>query len=395
MIQRTEYMQKLLKLKDQQIIKVITGVRRCGKSTLLKLFQEHLMQEGITAEQCISINFEDIAFESIREYHKMYDYILANLVEGKKNYIFLDEIQAVSQFQLAVDSLFLREDVDLYLTGSNAYMLSGELATLLSGRYIEISMLPLSFREYYQMVGGDPMTAFRSYYSHGGFPYTASVTDDWVRNEYLRGIYHTVLLKDIVERKRVSDVPLLESVIRFLFDNVGNIVSSKKIADTLTSNGRKTTANTVDSYIQALKDAFILYEVNRFDIKGKQHLKSMEKYYLVDTGLRTMLLGEQTRDFGHVIENIVYLELQRRGYRISIGKLGNLEVDFIAERDGQRIYYQVAASVLDPATYEREFAPLKQIRDNYPKYVLTLDQFPMGEDGINQKNIIDFLLEES
>lgn len=395
MVQRTEYMSKLRKLRDQKVIKVITGVRRCGKSTLLQMYREYLLTDGVPENCCIAINFEDIAFESLREYHKLYEYILERLVEGKMNYIFLDEIQCVPEFQRAVDSLFLRDNVDLYLTGSNAYMLSGELATLLSGRYIEIGMLPLSFREYYELVGGDKQAVFRSYFRQGGFPYAASIEDNWVRNEYLRGIYNTVLLKDIVERKRISDIPLLESVIRFLFDNIGSIVSAKKIADSLTSDGRKTTAVTVDSYIQALKDAFILYEVNRYDVKGRQYLKSLEKYYIVDSGLRTMLLGDRTRDLGHVIENIVYLELNRRGYRVSIGKVGNLEVDFIAEKEGQKIYYQVAASILDPATYEREFAPLKAIRDSFPKYVLTLDDFPMGEDGINQQNLIEFLLEES
>ena len=394
MVQRTEYIDKLRKLRDQKVIKVITGVRRCGKSTLLQMYRDELLADGVSADCCIAINFEDISFEQLREYHKLYEYVLEHLVEGKMNYVFLDEIQCVPEFQRAVDSLFLRDNVDLYLTGSNAYMLSGELATLLSGRYIEISMLPLSFQEYYELVGGDKKTTFRNYFSRGGFPYAASIEDTWVRNEYLLGIYNTVLLKDIVERKRISDVPLLESVIRFLFDNVGSIVSAKKIADSLTSDGRKTTAVTVDSYIQALKDAFILYEVNRYDVKGRQHLKSLEKYYIVDSGLRTMLLGDRIRDFGHVLENIVYLELNRRGYRVSIGKVGNLEVDFIAEKNGQKIYYQVAASILDPATYEREFAPLKAIRDSFPKYVLTLDEFPMGEDGINQLNIIDFLLEE-
>ena len=264
---------------------------------------------------------------------------------------------------------------------------------MLSGRYIEISMLPLSFKEYFQIKGGDKKAAFLNYYSKGGFPYAASIDDDWVRREYLQGIYSTVLLKDIVERKRISDIPLLESVIRFLLDNVGNIVSVKKIADSLTSDGRKTTAVTVDGYVQALKDAFILYEVNRYDVKGRQYLKSLEKYYVVDVGLRNLLLGERTRDLGHVIENIVYLELHRRGYRVSIGKVGALEVDFVAERDGQKIYYQVAATILDQAAYDREFAPLKMIPDNFPKFVLTLDEFPMGEEGINQMNLIDFLLE--
>lgn len=215
-----------------------------------------------------------------------------------------------------------------------------------------------------------------------------------VRSEYLKGIFNTVLLKDVVERKKIADVPLLEAILRFLADDIGNTVSVKKIADTLTSNGRKTTVATIDGYVQALKDAFILYEIGRYDIKGKQYLRSLEKYYLVDMGLRSLILGERSMDVGHVIENIVYLELIRRGYTVSIGKFGDQEVDFIAQEGRKKIYYQVAATVLDPSTYEREFRPLKKIADNYPKYVLTMDEFPIGEDGIDQVNIIDFLLEE-
>lgn len=394
MIRRNKYMNQLHKLKDHHIIKVITGVRRCGKSTLLSMFHNELLSSGISAECCLSVNFEDIQFEFLKDYHKLYEYIIQHLIPDKKNYIFLDEIQAVPEFQKCVDSLFLRENVDIYLTGSNACMLSGELATLLSGRYIEISILPLSFREYYELTGGNQKTAFMNYLQKGGFPYAASLQDNWVHQEYLRGIYNTVLLKDIVERKHISDVPLLESIIRFLLDNIGNIVSAKKIADTLTSDGRKTTAVTVDSYIQALKDAFILYKAERFDVKGRQLLKSLEKYYVIDLGFRNLLLGERSRDYGHIIENVVYFELLRRGYQVYIGKVGTLEVDFIAEKKGEKIYYQVAATILDPATYDREFAPLKAIKDNYPKYVLSMDEFPMGEDGINQKNILDFLLEE-
>lgn len=393
MVRRREYQDKLMSFKDHRIIKVVTGVRRCGKSTLLALFRDDLRALGVEESQFISINFEDLQFEHLRDYHALHSYVLERLMPDRMNYVFLDEIQQVPDFQKAVDSLYLRENVDLYLTGSNAHMLSGELATLLSGRYVEIAMLPLSFREYYEIVGGDQNAAFNAYYRNGGFPYTASIQDQQVTRDYLGGIYHTVLLKDIVERRRVSDVPLLESVIRFLCDNVGNTVSVKKIADSLTSAGRKTTVNTVDNYLQALCDAFILYEAKRYDIKGKQYLQSLSKFYLVDLGLRTYLLGERTRDVGHVLENIVYLELLRRGYRVSIGKMDALEVDFVAEKGDERIYYQVAASILDSATYDSEFAPLKKIADHYPKFVLTMDTLPMGEDGIRQVNIVDFLLQ--
>ena len=394
MVERQEYMQKLIQWKDRQVIKVVTGVRRCGKSTLLLMFREFLEKNGVDSKKCISSNFEDLRYEELKDYHKLYAYIMEHVTEEGRYYIFLDEIQLVPDFQKAVDSLYLRENVDLYLTGSNAAMLSGELATMLSGRYVEIRMLPLSFREYYELVGGDRKEAFNAYYRKGGFPYAALLREDAVRRDYLMGIYNTVLLKDIVERKRIADVPLLEGIIRFLADNIGNVVSVKKISDSLTSDGRKTTAMTVDGYVQALKDAFILYEANRYDVKGKQYLRSLEKYYLVDIGLRSLLLGERVRDVGRILENIVYLELLRRGYRVSVGKVDTLEVDFVAESGDERIYYQVSASVLDPATYDREFRPLKRIHDNYPKYVLSMDDLPMGEDGIRQMNIIDFLLEQ-
>ena len=394
MIIRKGYLEKLKLMRDKKVIKVITGVRRSGKSTLMQMYRDFLIADGVKADCCQYINFEDLRWENLKDYHALYNYILENLCDNQKNYIFLDEIQIVPEFQKAINSLFLRDDIDIYITGSNAYLLSGELATLLSGRYIELSILPLSFKEYWELVGGEKKTAFRNYYLNGGFPYAATIDNKEVRLEYFRGIYSTVLLKDIVERKRITDVKLLEDVIRFLFDNIGNIVSTKKIADALNSNGRKTTAGTIDNYIQTLKDAFILYEANRYDVKGKQYLKSLEKYYIVDIGLRNLLLGERTRDIGHILENIVYLELIRRGYNVNIGKLDSLEVDFIAQKEDKRIYYQVSASILEEMTYEREFAPLKKINDSYPKYVLTLDDLPMGEDGIEQKNIIDFLLEE-
>lgn len=394
MVNRKEYLEKLKKLKDKQIIKVVTGVRRCGKSTLLKQFRDYLMNEcGVTQEQIIFINFEDLAYEHLLDYKVLYQYITERLCENKKNYIFLDEIQAVSNFQKTVDSLFIKDNVDLYITGSNAYLLSGELATLLSGRYVEISILPLSFAEYYELVGGNKRDAWQNYFKCGGFPYAASLEEDDIRTDYLRGIYHTVLLKDIVARKKVQDVMLLESVVKFLFDNIGNIVSSKKISDSLVSNGRKTTSATIENYIEALTESFILYKTNRYDVKGKQHLKSLEKYYLVDVGLRRLLLGDKNADIGHILENIVYLELIRRGYKVAIGKIGDLEIDFIAEYNGEKIYYQVAASVLSPETFSREIAPLQKVTDNYPKFIISMDEISINEDGIKQINIIDFLMQ--
>lgn len=394
MVQRKQYMEKLTRIKDKKIIKVITGIRRCGKSTLLLMFRAYLKECGIEDNQIISINFEDVTNEHLLDYRKLHDYVTKHLIPGKMTYVFLDEIQNVPQFQKAVDSLFIKDDVDVYITGSNAQMLSGELATLLSGRYIEISMLPLSFAEYYELVGGDQRDAWNSYFKNGGFPYVAVIEDEDIRRDYLMGIYNTVLLKDVVARKRINDIPLLESVIKFLFDNIGNIVSSKKIADSLTSYGRKTTSVTVENYIEALMSAFILYKANRYDVKGKQHLKSLEKYYLVDLGLRRMLLGDKNADIGHILENIVYLELLRRGYTVDIGKVDDKEIDFIAMLGSDKVYYQVSATILDPATFEREIAPLKKVADHYPKFIISMDELPMDEDGIKQINIVDFLLGE-
>lgn len=393
MVKRRKYLEKLTKLKEKQIIKVITGVRRCGKSTLMQQFREELELSGVRKEQMISINLEDLANEALLDYRELYHYVTERCIPGEMTYVFLDEIQLVPQFQKAVDSLFLKENMDIYVTGSNAYMLSGELATLLSGRYVEIQMLPLSFAEYFELVGGEKRDAWNAYFKNGGFPYASFLEDEEVRRDYLLGIYHTVLLKDVVARKNVSDVSLLESVIKFLFDNVGNIVSSKKIADSLNSYGRKTTSATVEHYISALEESFILYRTGRYDVKGKQYLKSLEKYYIVDVGLRRLLLGDQYADIGHVLENIVYLELLRRGYMVSIGKLGTLEIDFVAQMGAERIYYQVSASILDKATYEREMEPLKKTADHYPKYIITMDEISMCDDGIRQMNIIDFLLE--
>lgn len=392
MVERRQYLDKLIKLRNKQIIKVVTGVRRCGKSTLLLQFQEYLRGEGVEGRQIIYLNFEKIENEPLHDYHVLYDYVKSRLQPGKMTYIFLDEIQAVPGFQKAVDSLFVLEQTDLYITGSNAHMLSGELATLLSGRYMEIQMLPLSFAEYYELTGGDRRDAWNRYFKNGGFPYTAYIEEADIRRDYLQGIYHTVLLKDIVERKKIQDVTLLESVIRFLVDNTGNIVSSKKIADSLTSCGRKTTSATVENYIRALEESFILYRADRYDVKGKQYLKSLEKYYVVDQGLRGLICGGQRRDVGHVLENIVYLELRRLGYQVFIGKVGNQEIDFIAMKEDNRVYYQVSASILDPQTFQREIAPLKMINDHYSKWIVTMDEVPMGEDGIRQINVIDFLL---
>ena len=392
MVKRTKYLEKLKKIKDMQIIKVITGVRRCGKSTLLSQFKNFLIESGILEEQIISINFEDLKFEDLKDYKLLYQYINERLVPNKKNYIFIDEIQEVENFQRAVDSLFIKDNTDIYITGSNAMMLSGELATLLSGRYIEISILPLSFSEYLELdETQDVRQTWNKYFENGGFPYAIQIKDDDIRKDYLTGIYNTVLLKDIVARNKVQDITLLESVVKFLFENIGNIVSPKKIADTLVSYGRKTTSSTVENYIEALKSSFILYKAGRYDIKGKQYLKSLEKYYIVDIGLRKLLINKKHSDIGHILENIVYLELIRRGYTVYIGKIGDLEIDFIAERNNEREYYQVSATILDENTFKREIMPLKKVKDNFQKFIISMDEINLSEDGIKHINILDFL----
>ena len=392
MVKRTEYLEKLKKIKDMQIIKVITGVRRCGKSTLLSQFRTFLMESDVLEEQIISINFEDLKFEDLKNYKALYQYIEERLVPNKKNYIFIDEIQEVENFQRAVDSLFIKDNTDIYITGSNAMMLSGELATLLSGRYIEISILPLSFSEYLKLDEiHDVRQAWNKYFENGGFPYAIQIKDDDIRKDYLMGIYNTILLKDIVARNKVQDITLLESVVKFLFENIGNIVSPKKIADTLVSYGRKTTSSTVENYIEALKSSFILYKAGRYDIKRKQHLKSLEKYYIVDIGLRKLLINKKHSDIGHILENIVYLELIRRGYTVYIGKIGDLEIDFIAERNNEREYYQISATILDENTFKREIMPLKKVKDNFQKFIISMDEINLSEDGIKHLNILDFL----
>lgn len=396
MINRNEYLNKLIQFKDKNLIKVITGIRRCGKSTLFKLFQNYLLENEIQKDQIININFEDIDFESLTDYKKLYEFLSSKLIKNKKNYIFLDEIQNVKDFQKVVDSLYIKENVDLYITGSNAFFLSGELATLLSGRYVEIKMLPLSFKEYLSAFNdnSDLARKFRQYFEYGGFPYTLELGDSNLIKDYLSGIYSTVVLKDVVARKKISDVSMLESVIKFIFDNIGNITSIKKIADTMTSMGRKITSPTIETYLSALIDSFILYKIGRYDIAGKQYLKTAEKFYLVDMGLKRFLLGTKKNNIGHTLENIVFLELLRRGYEIYIGKIGTLEVDFIGIKNGITQYFQVSQTVLDENTLERELKPLMSIKDHNEKFLLTLDEQPLTtHNGIKQINIIDWLLD--
>lgn len=393
-IYREEYMNKLDAYKDKKIIKVLTGIRRCGKSTILNEFRNELIKSGVSKENIISINFDDNSNKELLDSQKLHDYILNKTDESTKNYIFLDEIQNVPEFEKCVDSLFLRDYLDIYMTGSNSYMLSGELATFLTGRYIQIHVLPLSFKEYLSYYGeNDELKKYNEYVMYGGFPYLINLEKTNEKLDYLDSIYNTVIMKDVINRKKVNDVLILESICRFLFDNVGSNVSTKKISDTLASNGRKNSVHTIEEYLNSLLESYIIYKVNRFDIKGKQLLKTQEKYYLSDLGLRTYLLGKNyNKDLGHILENIIFLELKRRGYRIFIGKNDVNEVDFIVETEDDYMYIQVALSVRDEQTLERELKPLETIGDHYKKYIITLDYDTNNYNGIKQISAIDFLL---
>ena len=398
LIQREQYLAKLRALRDKAIIKVITGVRRCGKSTLMQLFQEELLQSGVSEKQIISINFEDYDFVELRNAKALYQHVVARLVEGAPNYVFLDEIQHVDNYADVVDALFVKENVDLYITGSNAYLLSSEIATLLSGRYVEIQLLPLSFKEYVNATGNtnDLERKYADYITFSSFPYAMAFDREvQMTNDYLRGIYSTIVLKDVMHRHSIGDAMMLENVMAFMADNIGNTLSVKKIADTLTSSGRKVDVKTIEKYLSALCQSFILYPAKRYNIKGRQLLKTMEKYYLVDVALRNTLLGSTNADFGRILENVVYLELLRRYPNVYIGKTDAFEIDFVAVNMQEVAYYQVAATVRDEATLERELHPLKMVKDNYPKTILSLDVAPVAyHNGIKIQNVLDWLLEQ-
>ena len=404
MVERKEYLDQLIQWKDEQVIKVVTGIRRCGKSTLLAQYQNWLKESGVSEEQLVSINFEELEYEELLNYKKLYAYLKSSLVPGAKTYIFLDEIQKVPAFEKVVDSLYVKPDVDIYITGSNAYMLSGDLATLLTGRYVEIKMLPLSFREFLSVTKLDQEHGFAEYMRTGGLPYLAVMNRTPQKVEtYLEGIYNTVIVKDIEDRqarkesdpskRKVTDITLLKTIAKYLASVVGNPVSIRSITDYLISNGRKVSPNTVDDYVEVLTESFIFYPTERFDIVGKQLLKVNKKLYIVDLGLRNHILPRRNYDLGFSLENMVYFELLRRGYRVMIGKVGNTEVDFVAEKQGAYTYFQVTADMTAEETFEREMRPLTLIRDNYEKIVLTADRLTVGNyNGIRVKNLSDWLL---
>ncbi|HPA57766.1 MAG TPA: ATP-binding protein, partial [bacterium] len=378
MIKRDMYLKKLIGFKDHPLIKVITGIRRCGKSTLLELYREYLLENGVKNDQIISINFEDMNFSNLDDAQKLHDFVGSRLKKNAKNYVFLDEIQKVADFQKAVDGLYIKKNVDIYITGSNAHLLSGELATLLSGRYVEIEMLPLSFKEYIEFAGKNDLSRkFADYVRYSSFPFAVYLNNDAGKvRDYLSGIYNTVILKDVVAKKKIADILMLESVVRFMFNNIGSLLSTKKIADTMTSDGRKISTHTVESYISALIDSFIIYRAKRYDVKGKQYLKTNDKYYICDIGLRSFLLGNKGGDAEYVLENVIYLELLRRGYDVYVGKVKDKEVDFVAIKQDTVEYYQVALTVRDENKLRTELASLEAISDHNPKYLLTLDDDP-------------------
>ena len=393
MINRKEYLDFLIKLKDKKIIKVVTGIRRSGKSTLFELYKNYLLKTGVKKEQIISLNFENPQDLKFKDWQELYNYIDNKLLKNKMNYIFLDEVQIIENFEKAIDGLFIKDNVDLYITGSNSYMLSGELATFLTGRYMQVHVLPLSFKEYFDATkSNNELKTYQEYIENGGFPYLINLNNDKVliRN-YLDGIYNTVLIKDVIMRNNIKDVMILDSTIKFIFDNIGNLISTNKITNSLNSNNRKVSVNTVENYLSYLMDSYIIYKISRYDIKGKEYLKTGDKYYLCDLGLRNYLLGE-IKDNGNILENIIFLELKRRNYEIYIGKFNNLEVDFVVKNNDGLKYIQVALSVRDEETLQRELLPLQEIKDNYPKYIITLDYDSANHNGIKQISAIDFLL---
>ena len=398
-LSRSVYAQKVLSWKDRHVIKVLTGVRRSGKSVVLREFCKEI-SKTVAYEQITFLNFELLENEELLEYHALYSAIKNKLVADKMNYILLDEVQLVEKFEKVIDSLFVLPNVDIYVTGSNANMLSSEIATLLSGRYVELHVLPFSFSEFlaayashFPQDSSDLPSLYTKFIMYGGFPYLCNIYgQNEAMRDYISGLYATIVLKDIQQRKKISDTILLEKIVKFALVHTGNLFSPKKISDTLVSNGRKTASLTVENCLNALCESYLFYKVNRYDVKGKETLKTLEKYYAVDMGLRFFMLGARGGDEGHILENIVFLELKRRGYEIYVGKVGDMEIDFVALQEGETTYIQVALSVREEATLLRELKPLKAVKDNFPKILVTMDNAPViWHDGIKQVYALDFL----
>ncbi len=398
MIERPTYLSQLNLWKDRNLIKVITGVRRCGKSTLLAMFADDLLEQGVPKERIITINMEQLENESLTDYHVLHDTILNLVQPNSMNYVFIDEIQNIPDFQKALDSLYTRPNIDLYVTGSNALLLQGTLTTLLSGRFVEIRMTPLSFAEYCSAFTGKNITINRLYDRYirdGGFPAGIDFSyDSFALHDYLEGILNTILFKDVAQRLNIANTLALDALVTFMFDNIGNLTSIKRISDVMSTQGVKISPNTIGEYLSGLANSYIFYPVKRYDVRGKRLLKLQEKHYGVDMGLRRILLSNQVRDRGRILENIVYLELTRRFDHVYIGRIGNLEIDFVVEGAEGRTYFQVAESVTEKTTLERELAPFEAIKDNYPKALLTLDDIESTSyEGIAHLNVLDWLLD--
>jgi len=409
-INRPEYMKRLIEYKDKDVVKIVTGIRRCGKSTLLDLFEDHLLEIGVPRENIVHMNMESLRYRDMTDHIVFYEYVGGLIVAGEKNYLIFDELQAVTDWEKSIESFRLDYDVDIYITGSNAYMLSSEFSTLLSGRYVEIRMLPLSFKEFLSFYEFAPDVAmddkFQKYLQFGGMPILRQFEFNEARSfEALEGIYNTVILRDVLRRNKTADPALLQKLVLFLCGNIGSITSPNNIGNVLSDEGdikkskRKAGTNiagkTVDNHIRMLKNAFIVYAAGRYDIKGKQLLKTLDKNYIVDLGFRNMLLGFRDADRGHILENVIYLELLRRDYRVHIGKIGDTEVDFVAEKPTGKLYVQVTDTMLAESVKERELRPLRAIRDNHEKVVLSMDRsYITSYDGIKTLNVIDFLLSD-
>lgn len=397
MIARSDYINYLNKFKDMPLIKVICGVRRCGKSTLFLQYIEYLKSNDIDDDHIIFINFEDLEYEEYTDYKTLYNYLNKRIIDSKKYYIFLDEIQNVEKYEKTVDSLLVKGNCDIYITGSNTYMLSSELSTLLSGRYIEIKMFPLSFKEYvsyYKDVNNDYEDLFNKYISSSSYPFSINFKEENMLNKYLEDIYNSIIIKDISLRIKKVDISLLHRIVKFMFDSIGSILSINNIANKLSSDGYKIDNKTVSKYIEVLIESMLFYKVERYDIKGKNILSSLEKYYVVDIGIRRIKLGRNYSDLGHIIENIVYLELMHRNYNVYIGYFTNAEIDFVAIKNGEMEYYQVCLSLLNEEVLKREVKSLKMINDNYPKYIISMDKVGINYniDGIKHINLIDWIM---
>lgn len=399
MILRTSYLNQLLQLRDQDLIKVVTGIRRCGKSTLLQAFKQHLLSTGVAMEAIIFLNFEERENARFASWEEVYDHIVATLKSTEKRYVFLDEVQLVPHFEKLVDALYVKKDIDLYITGSNAYLLSSELSTLLSGRYIAINLHPFSFAEYVSAFPNenDKGRLFRQYMNGSCFPeaVTLSKVAPQQENTYLQSLYDTVVVKDIVQRNKLRKFDTLQQVLNFVYDSVGSVVSPNNIATTMRTNTKEPLShNTILKYLRFFSESYLIYPVRLFNIKGKRLLTSNYKYYVVDLGLKNILnTNVPTTDLGHKLENVIYFELLRRGGVVYAGRTDNSEVDFVVQHhNGTRSYYQVAYTANDEKTLKREISSLRNIRDSYPKYLLTLDYDTSNIDGIQRLNVIDWLL---